>query len=225
MSIKQKLMEWNKSKWEYKNRVMYDQVKKNVWPWYNEELDPDLENVIAESGLKSAEILDLGTCSGSQAIELARLGHKVVGSDISETALDSAKAALELAEGVSVEFVIDDIADSNFEENQFDIILDRGCYHSICCLTHQAYVENIRRILRPGGLLLLKTMSSDEKRFIDYDTIAGKKIQMPYHFKRQELLDMFANVFEVVDIRDSFFYSTQVNPPAQARFTIIRNNK
>jgi SAM-dependent methyltransferase len=166
----------------------------------------------------------LGTCSASQAIELARLGHNLVGSDIADTAIAKAHEALAKNPDVSVEIVKDDITSSNFKDGQFDLILDRGCYHSICCFNTNEYIANIKRILKPGGILLLKTMSSEEKRFVAYDRInAHTVIQMPFHFTAEKLLDIFSPHFTSIEVRDSFFYSTVVKPPAQARFAIIVN--
>lgn len=222
MDIKQQLQEWNKGKWESKNRAMYERFEENRWPWFNENLDPDIEDFIVETGLDALDILDLGTCSGSQGIELAKRGHRVVGTDISETALAQAEIAAGSEDGLRIEFLIDDITDTALAENQFDLVLDRGCYHSICAFQHRDYVTGIQRVLRPGGTLLLKTMSSDEQRFVAYDKIGNTSVQMPYHFTREKLEKLLSPHFEVQEIRDSFFYSKIVDPPARARFAILR---
>lgn len=225
MDIKQKLQQWNKAKWESKNRAMYERFEENRWPWFNDSLDPDIEDFIVTAGLDALDILDLGTCSGSQGIELAKRGHRVVGTDISETALAQAEIAAGREDGLAIEFLIDDITDSALAENRFDLVLDRGCYHSICVFQHYEYVTGIQRVLRPGGILLLKTMSSDEQRFIAYDKIGNRSVQMPYHFTREKLEELLSPHFEVQAIRDSFFYSKIVDPPAQARFSILRNSE
>ena len=223
MSIKEQLQHWNKSKWESKNRAMYERFEDNQWPWFNESLDPDIEQYLQTEGIEGAEILDLGTCSGSQGIELAKRGHRVVGTDVSETALAQAEKALARESELDIEFLLDDITSSNLAAGRFDLVLDRGCYHSICSFQHLDYVEGVKRVMKPGGILLLKTMSSEEKRFVAYDTLGNKRIQMPFHSKREVLADALSPHFDVVDIRDSFFFSTVVDPPAQARFAILRN--
>ena len=224
MDIKQQLQQWNKDKWESKNRAMYEQGEANRWPWFNDSLDPDIEEFIAAAGADTLDILDLGTCSGSQGIELAKRGHRVVGTDISESALAQAKIAADREDGLAIELLIDDITDSALAENQFDLILDRGCYHSICTFQHHEYVASIKRVLRPGGILLLKTMSSDEPRFVTYDRLGNKAVQMPFLFSREKLEEVLSPHFEVQEIRDSFFYSKNVDPPARARFCILRNS-
>ncbi len=224
MDIKQQLQQWNKDKWESKNRAMYEQGEQNRWPWFNDTLDPDVEEFIVAAGADTLDVLDLGTCSGSQGIELAKRGHRVVGTDISESALAQAKIAAGREDGLAIELLIDDITDSALAENQFDLILDRGCYHSICTFQHHEYVAGIKRVLRPGGILLLKTMSSDEPRFVTYDKIGNKTVQMPFLFSREKLEEVLSPHFELQEIRDSFFYSKNVDPPARARFCILRNS-
>ena len=55
-------------------------------PWYNENLDFDLENELNQRNITKGKFLDLGTGPGTQAIWLAKRGFKVIGSDLSESA-------------------------------------------------------------------------------------------------------------------------------------------
>ncbi len=225
MISKRQLQDWNKRKWEHKNHAMYEKYGKNKWPWFSEKLDPDIDEYLVRNDLKSLDILDLGTCSGSQGIELARRGHRVVGTDISETALEQAKRAAAAETGLSIRFLVDDIAESSLRDDQVDVVIDRGCYDSICSFNHEEYVASIRRVLRPGGVLLLKTMSSEEKRFIAYDQVGGREVQMPFHFTAEQLQKLFSPHFVIEQMRDSFFYTSMLDEPARARWVILRNNK
>jgi 2-polyprenyl-3-methyl-5-hydroxy-6-metoxy-1,4-benzoquinol methylase len=225
MITKRQIQDWNKQKWEHKNHAMYEKYGQNQWPWFADKLDPDIEEYLLGNDLRGLDILDIGTCSGSQAIELARRGHRVVGTDISDTALAQAKLAAARENGLAVTFVQDDIAESRLEENQFDLVLDRGCYCSICSFNHEEYVASVRRVLRPGGVLLLKTMSSEDQRFISYDKVGGREVQMPFHFTEQQLQTLFSPHFLIERMGDSYFYTRVLDEPAQARFVIMRNNK
>lgn len=222
MNIKDLLIDWNQKKWEEKNREMYQATDKNQWPWFSETLDEDILAIIQKVASSDAKILDLGTCSGAQAIALARLGYSVIGSDISETALAKAEAALTKESNLDIAFVLDDITHSKFEAGQFDIILDRGCFHSICCFAGLEYAKEVQRILAPNGLLLLKTMSAKEERFVDYNTIGNQKIPMPYHFEERQIRESLSDFFDIESINDSYFYSDVVNPPAKALLSLLR---
>lgn len=225
MITKRELQDWNKRKWEHKNHAMYEKYARNQWPWFSDKLDPDIEGYLVGSGMEGLDILDVGTCSGSQGIELARRGHRVVGTDVSDTALERARLAAARETGLAISFLNDDIAESRLDDSQFDVVLDRGCYCSICSFNHEEYVATVRRVLRPRGVLLLKTMSSEDQRFIAYDKVGGREVQMPFHFTEKQLQTLMSPHFVIEQMRDSYFYSSVLDEPARARFVILRNNK
>lgn len=218
------VVDWNKNKWEQKNDEMYQRTgSENEWPWYFRELDSDVERLLQAAGDESAKILDLGTCSGAQAIALAKKGYEVVGSDISETAIAKAiEAASNLEENLKLQFLMDDILESKLASETFDYVLDRGCFHCVCYFGHLEYLANVHRILKPGGKLILKTMSSDEQRFRNFNQFGEVKIPMPEHFTEELIRKVFnGSLFEVEEVKDSFFYSNTINPPAKARLAVI----
>jgi 2-polyprenyl-3-methyl-5-hydroxy-6-metoxy-1,4-benzoquinol methylase len=223
MSTLQDFIKWNEEKWEDKNQEMYTgENEDNIWPWFSKKLDLDVINFIEANNIESAKILDLGTCSGAQAIALANMGFDVVGTDISHTALNKAiKLAKEQSTKTKPNFLIDDILDTKLAANQFDLILDRGCFHSICCISTKKYIANLTKILKPGGKIILKTMSLKENRFSGFDTFAGQKIPMPYRFDEDIIRNVFNDHFIIDNIEDSYFYSSVVTPPAQAMLTIL----
>ncbi|HKE96470.1 MAG TPA: class I SAM-dependent methyltransferase [Povalibacter sp.] len=223
MITKRQLQDWNRQSWEQKNQAMYATHGENRWPWFSAALDPDIESYVG-GGPSGQDILDVGTCSGSQAIELARRGHRVVGTDISETALEQARRVAASHDGLELRFLDDDIAASRLDEHQFDVVVDRGCYHSICSFNHEEYVANVRRVLKPRGVLLLKVMSSEESRFSTQEVIDGKKVQLPFHFTSAQLQTLFAPHFVIEELRDSYFYSSILDAPARAHFVILRNH-
>lgn len=223
MITKRQLQEWNRKKWELKQHAMYQTHAQNKWPWFSDKLDPDIDEYLRAHDLSGLDILDLGTCSGSQAIELARRGHRVVGTEISETALVNATLAAASEPGLAITFLYDDIAESRLEGSRYDLVLDRGCYHCICSFNHEEYVANVRRVLRPGGAFLLKVMSSEEARYMSYDKVGGREVQMPFHFTEKQLQTLFSPHFEIEQMRDSFFYSSTRDEPARARLVVMRN--
>jgi SAM-dependent methyltransferase len=225
MITKHDLQEWNKQKWESKHHAMYETYAQNRWPWFFDKLDPDIAEYLPAMGVDALDILDLGTCSGSQAIELAKRGHRVVATEISKTALENAKLAAAKETGLALTFLIDDIAESRLNDDQFDLVVDRGCYDSICSFNHEEYVASVRRVLKTGGLFLLKAMSSEEQRWMTYDKVGGREVQMPFHFTVKQLQTLFSPHFLIEDIRDSYYYSSVLEEPARARFVIMRNRK
>jgi methylase of polypeptide subunit release factors len=55
-------------------------------PWYNENLDSDLEEELESRKMSKGRILDLGTGPATRAKQLAKRGLKVTGSEVSEAA-------------------------------------------------------------------------------------------------------------------------------------------
>src|SRR3989339_71381 len=75
--------------------------------------------------MKSGAVLDLGTGPGTQAIELSKLGFNVTATDVSKSAIKEAKKLTK-----DINFFVDDILDTKIK-NKIDLILDRGCFHTI----------------------------------------------------------------------------------------------
>ncbi len=192
------------SDWEtyYKN----NEVTK--MPWYDKNLDHDLENEIKTRNVSSGRFLDLGTGPGTQAIQLAKQGFDVTATDLSENAILNAKNLSN-----EVNFVKDDFMNSKLQDNEFNFIFDRGCFHVFDIPQRATYVEQIKRILNKNGILFLKCMSIDEK-----DLPADKG---PHRLSKQEIRDVFSNDFEIETIRDTFFTGT-INPLPKALFAVLK---
>ena len=192
------------SDWEtyYKN----NEVTK--MPWYDKNLDHDLENEIKTRNVSSGRFLDLGTGPGTQAIQLAKQGFDVTATDLSENAILKAKNLSN-----EVNFVKDDFTNSKLQDNEFNFIFDRGCFHVFDIHQRATYVAQIKRILNKNGILFLKCMSIDEK-----DLPADKG---PHRLSKQEIRDVFSNDFEIETIRDTFFTGT-INPLPKALFAVLK---
>ena len=170
------------------------------------------------------DICDFGTCAGHQSVEMAKLGHNVVGTDISKTAVEKAKEYSIQFNNINVTFIEDDVLDSKLKTEQFDLITDRGTFHSVYGFgTYKLYLNTIKRLLKPNGILLVKTMSIDEKRFDETD---GSEYvgwsQMPYHFKPQELVEVFSRDMNFLENWKSVFQTKNLMHPANAEVAIFK---
>jgi ubiquinone/menaquinone biosynthesis C-methylase UbiE len=112
-------------------------------PWYNEKLDFDLEEKLNVMQLNDGIFLDLGTGPGTQAMQLAKKGFDVIGSDISETVIKRNKINYE-NKYPNIKFVIDNILNSDFKDNYFDYIFDRGCFHLFPGEDREKYYNQIK---------------------------------------------------------------------------------
>ena len=178
-------------------------------PWYTPDLDEDFEQALTQRRLQGKRILDLGTGPATHAMNLAKRGFDVVGSDISPSAIKKAKAAAKAA-GLTIEFRVDDILTSKLEPDLVDVIMDRGVFHVLPPDKRSAYVDTVRRILRPKGWLLLKCFSDKEPGTFG-----------PYRIAAKELRGYFIEKFEILSIANTTFEGT-LNPNPKALFATFR---
>src|SRR6188472_717557 len=115
-------------------------------PWYNEILDSDLEDELARRKITNGKFLDLGTGPATQAIWLAKRGFNVTGSDLSEAAINRVRKIY--AKEKNVNFIVDNILNSKLQDNEFDYIFDRGCFHVLLPGDRQKYISKIKQKLK-----------------------------------------------------------------------------
>ena len=178
-------------------------------PWYTPDLDKDFERALTQHRLQGKRILDLGTGPATHAMNLAKRGFEVVGTDISPSAIRKAKAATK-AGGLTIEFRVDDILTSKLPANFVDAIMDRGVFHVLPPETRPVYVGAVRRILRPKGWLLLKCFSNKQPGTFG-----------PYRIAAKELRGDFEEKFEILSIVNSVFEGT-LKPNPKALFATFR---
>ena len=170
----------------------YKKTNVEEMPWYEKNLDHDLENEIISKNLNTGSFLDLGTGPGTQAVQLTKYNFGITATDISQNAIDKAKKLSN-----EVNFVVDNILDSKLSDKKFDFILDRGIFHIFGISQRPQYVKQIKRILKDNGILFLKCMSVEEKNLSNND--------MPHKLSKQEIMDSFNVDFDIQRIDDSEF--------------------
>ncbi len=178
-------------------------------PWYTPDLDKDFERALTQRRLQGKRILDLGTGPATHAMDLAKRGFDVLGTDISPSAIKKAKTAAKAA-GLTIEFRVDDILASKLEANLVDVIMDRGVFHVLPPEKRSVYVDTVRRILRPQGWLLLKCFSDKEPGTFG-----------PYRIGAKELRGYFAEKFDILSVVNSVFEGT-LKPNPKALFATFR---
>ena len=180
-------------------------------PWYNPDLDTDIERALKEHRLRNARILDLGTGPATQAMNLAKRGFDVLATDISSSAIRKAKAAAKSA-GLSIEFRVDNVIASKLEANLVDAIMDRGVFHVLPKDKRPIYVQTVHRILRPSGWLFLKCFSDKEPGTWG-----------PFRIAESELRGYFDGPFEIQSVVETVFQGN-VKPLPKALFATFRRH-
>jgi len=111
------------------------------------------------------KLLDCACGIGTQAIGLARAGHRVVGSDLSPVAAARATAEAD-ARGTGLPVVAADMRQLPFRAGEFDVVVcaDNSLAHLLTGQDVAAALHAMRRVLRDDGLLLLTLRDYDELR-------------------------------------------------------------
>src|SRR5215470_13190167 len=190
---------------------LYQQQEIESMPWFNPELDEDLENALTELGLRGGSALDLGTGPGTQAIHLARRGFSVTATDISEAAIRLASEKAQ-KEGLEITWEQDDILDTRLDR-QFDLIFDRGLFHVLAPERRGDYVKTVSGLLKTGGYLILKCFSRLQP---------GE--QGPYRFTPEQIREIFGSRLSVLSIKGTAYQGT-LDPLPHALFCIMRKRK
>ena len=193
--------------WEEK----YSNEETETMPWYYPNLDPDFKDALDILEVVSGDVLDIGTGPGTQAIELAKRGFKVTGTDISFAAINKAKIKI-INSDLSLSFMQDDILDSSLN-SQFDIVLDRGCSHVFPPAKIPIYVSVLNKLIKPGGYLLLKCYSHLESEIIG-----------PYCYRPIDIEYCYNSVFNVVSITDTIYYGPLSHQP-KALISVLEKRK
>lgn len=179
-------------------------------PWYISGIDPDMETALRHTGLTSGDVLDIGTGPGTQAFALAELGFHVTATDLSTSAINKALKTAH-RKHIKISFLTDDILRCKLD-TQFDIIVDRGCFHVLAPASRPDYVHTAHTLLRSGGYLFLKCFSSKES------VMQGG----PYRFSPADIKDIFGKRFSIEYINQTVFHGT-LNPAAYRAH--LRNEK
>lgn len=119
----------------------------------------------ANLGDRPTEVLDCACGIGTQALGLAALGHRVTGTDLSP--VSAARATAEAAErGLRLPTAAADMRELPFPDERFDVVVcaDNALPHLLTAEDVRAALGELRRVLRPGGLLLVTTRPYDQLR-------------------------------------------------------------
>jgi SAM-dependent methyltransferase len=120
--------------------------------WHLSGPSPELVAALGDGWLPdTGRMLDVGCGLGTEAGYLASAGWRPVGIDLSPTALRRAAAG-----NAAVAFVRADVRALPFALDSFDAATDRGCFHYLTAADRPRYSGELRRVLRPGGKLLLR---------------------------------------------------------------------
>ena len=132
---------------------VYDSGHAGIYEMCKDDYPPILEELRAEP---FRDLLDVG-CGTGPMIELLSKEYP----DIRLTGLDITPGMIEAAQAKGIPnttFVVGDSEDLPFEDSSFDAVICANSFHHYP--NPQAFFDGVKRVLRPGGRLVLRDYTS-----------------------------------------------------------------
>ncbi len=159
-------------------------------PWWGEHLHryEVAANLLPK---KDSELLDIACGSGFGSNYLAKLGHKVIGADLSE---DTIKDCIGKFDNKEISFRVIDGTKMDFDDHVFDAVIS---FETIEHTTqYQQMLNEFKRVVKKDGLIIISTPN-----FLINSP--GGKLLNPYHTQEwiyEDLLELLNSTFSSVKI-------------------------
>lgn len=147
-------------------------------------------------------VLDVACGMGNGSALLSRNADFVSGLDRDKESVNFAKKHYSRPNS---EFIIGDAEILNFPENSFDIVVSFETIEHLP--SPKKFLKEIKKILKPGGMLILSSPDREVVREILIDV----SYQNPFHikeFSQEELKSLLEKTFQVEEIWGQFVYES-----------------
>jgi ubiquinone/menaquinone biosynthesis C-methylase UbiE len=184
---------------------------------------------------KDIKILEVGCGTGANLWYLSREGFSVYGMDGSKVGLEHADKYLK-NECLSADLRHADAMDLPYDDSTFDAVLDVECIYANSLKDTKVILDDIYRVLKPGGLLYSKTfctgMSGEDtgQRMADepntYIDMPDGPLHKDYGVIRLTSEEEISHIYhQFVDIQYDFIQRTDLNRKKKLSEWIIQAKK
>ncbi|HWW52887.1 MAG TPA: class I SAM-dependent methyltransferase [Acidimicrobiales bacterium] len=105
---------------------------------------------LADGGLVTGRVLDVGCGTGEHTLMAAGLGLQALGVDVAPTAIGIAERKAR-DRGLSARFMVANALELGSLAEQFDTVLDCGLFHIFEDDDRARYVDSLGTVIPPGG--------------------------------------------------------------------------
>jgi SAM-dependent methyltransferase len=152
---------------------------------------------LADAGLLSGRLLDVGCGTGENTLLAASKGADAFGVDISPRAIQQARDKA-TERGIAARFEVADALNLGQFGVAFDTLIDSGVFHVFDDEDRAKYVASLASVLDPGGSLYLICFSEHQP-----GTFGPRRV------RQDELRAAFSNGWDVAEIAGEKF---EANP-------------
>ena len=172
-------------------------------PWNIETPPNDLVELVDIGKVKPCKTIDLGCGTGNYAIYLASRGFDVTGIDISPTVIKIAKENAKKKGGFKCTFLVADVLGDLCEvKDKFDFAYDWELLHHIFPAQRRIYVENVYKLLNPGGKYLSVCFSEKDNEFGGSGNYRETSLGTVLYFSSEgELRSLFEPYFWIIELK------------------------
>jgi SAM-dependent methyltransferase len=191
-----------------------ERYKAGNLPWDTNEPDDHLVKLIGTKTILPGKALEVGCGTGTNSIWLARQGFSVLGVDIAQAAIDLANKKKN-GQSLSCEFALLDFLHSNNLAQSYDLVFDRGCFHSFDEEKDRLlFVRHVSRVLKPNGIWVSVIGSTE-----------GAPREMgPPRRTASDVIKAIEPELEILELRSVFFEANLPFTP-QAWLCVARKRK
>lgn len=149
----------------------YHLVYGDEWDAAVDRQGASLDRLIREFSADARGVLDCSSGIGTQAIGLALRGYRVHGTDISERAVERARAEAE-RRGAAASFGVADMRDLGGVDGTFDVVIscDNAVPHLLDDADVRAALRAMRSKLRANGVLIV-TIRDYDAALVERETV------------------------------------------------------
>lgn len=186
--------------------------------------------------IENSQVLDLGSGMGRNSFYFAELGAKVVGLEISKTAIGIAEQNAENA-NLNIQYVKQSIGDKFLlQDNSVDIVLDVTSSNSLNEGEREVYLNEAKRVLKTGGYFFVKALCKDGDDNAKYllknfpgaekDTYIMPELGVTERvWSKEDFIETYEKYFSIVQMEKKTSYSRMNNRVYKRNFWIVYMRK